>query len=302
MGDKRRGWKWHVGQAIGYAAVRWIMSWIRVFSFQAAPSIGSALGALLYVVLRGRVRTAVSNLIEARVASDPAAARDIARRMFGHLGRFAVEVGLLEKLSRGVSWRKWIRVVGTEHVRAALAEGKGAILSIGHLGNWEFSSLGFCRELQTLHSVYRPLDYPPLDRLVLRIRTSAGMRMIDNTQAIPRIARLLRRNELVALLTDQDARQDGVFVEFFGRPASTLPTPALLAVRLGTAIVPTNVYREGLRHVIEFDPPIFARQYRDAPDAVRSITQEVQRRLEGFIRKRPEQWFWLHRRWKTRPT
>jgi KDO2-lipid IV(A) lauroyltransferase len=183
-------------------------------------------------------------------------------------------------------------------MREAMARGKGTIVSIGHLGNWELAGAIFCEKFHTLHSVYRPLDYAPLDRLVLRIRRSTGMEMIPNEQALARIARILKKNGTVALLTDQDARQDGIFVQFFGRPASTLPTPAILALRFGTPIIPVNIYRSGSTHVARFDPPIYPEAYSDAA----AITQEIQKRLENFVREHPAQWFWLHRRWKTQPT
>jgi KDO2-lipid IV(A) lauroyltransferase len=183
----------------------------------------------------------------------------------------------------------------------ALSRGRGVILSIGHLGNWELAGMYLCDRFQTLNSVYRPLDYPPLDRLVLRIRNAAGMTMVPRDRALPHVIRVLKRKGVAALLTDQDAKGDGVFVDFFGRPASTLPTPAALSTRFGTPIVPVNIYREGARLRIEFDPPIWPEAYAAEADPQRAITQEVVKRLEGFIRLHPEQWFWLHRRWKTQP-
>lgn len=298
---KRRSILWHVGQGIGYVALRWAMVWIQIMGWRRAQEFGRWLGCALHAVLGRRRRLAAANMRAAKIVGDEAQARWLTRRMFQHLGMFAAEFGLLELTRRRRQTRARVTLECQERMREALARGKGAMLSIGHLGNWELAGQGFCEEIQALHSVYRPLDYPPIDRLVLRIRRACGMEMISNDQAIPRIARVFKRNGVVALLTDQDARSEGIFVEFFGRPASTLPTPARLSLRFGAPIVPVNVFRIGSRHVARFDPPIYPEAFEKAADPVQAMTQEIQRRLEAFVREHPAQWFWLHRRWKTQP-
>lgn len=299
---KRRSALWHVGQGIGYVTVRWLMAWMQIAGWRAAREFGRYLGILLYYVLGRRRATAMENLTAAKIATSPVHADWLTRAMFQNLGMMAAEVALIPILSRRRDVSREIALVHPEYMHDALRLGKGAIVSIGHLGNWETGSIGFCREIHKLHSVYRPLDYKPLDRLILRIRTSAGMGMIPNEEAIPRIVRILKGGGTVALLTDQDARSDGVFINFFGRLASTLPTPAVLSLRFGTPIVPVNVYRTTTQIVVRFDPMIRPEAFSGDPDPRKAITQEVARRGEKFIREHPAQWFWLHRRWKTRPT
>lgn len=295
---KRRTLLWHAGQGAGYVAVRWTMAWMQIFGWQPSRAVGRVLGLALYYLLGRRRKTTLDNMTAAKIVSTPAQAERLARDMFQNLGMMAAEVALIPSIARRRQWSRFIEFQHKERILEALARGKGVIASIGHLGNWETASLGFTHEIQILHSVYRPLDYAPLDRLVLRIRTSAGMGMIDNDQAIPRIMRILKRGGVVALLTDQDARSDGIFVQFFGRPASTLPTPAVLSQRLGSPIVPVNIFRTSTKIVVRFDPPLCPESFPDAA----SMTQEGALRLERFIREHPAQWFWLHRRWKTQPS
>ena len=157
------------------------------------------------------------------------------------------------------------------------------------------------RSVPAAHSIYRPLNYEPLDRLMLRIRRASGMNMIARETAPSQIVRVLRGGGVVAILTDQDARKDGIFVDFFGRPTSTLPTPAVLSFRFGAPIVPVNIYRERGRHVIIFDTPIWPDDFAAEENPSRAVTQRLAARLESFVREHPDQWFWLHLRWKTKP-
>jgi KDO2-lipid IV(A) lauroyltransferase len=290
--------RWHLAQALAYVAARWTMAWLEIAGWEMGQRVGRALGLVLGRLLPGRRRTARANLQSAGLESD-----STVERMFEHLGRFAAEFALTDLIRRRRLIRRIFDVQRPEFVREALSRGRGAVLSIGHLGNWELAAMAFCDYFGlTLHSVYRPLDYPPFDRLVLRLRRRTGMEPISNDQALPGIVRALKRNGVVAMLTDQDARSDGIFVDFFGRPASTLPTPAVLSLRLGTPIVPVELFRDGRRHVARFDSPIYPEAFSGRPDPRAEITQELARRLEEFIRRHPAQWFWLHRRWKTRPT
>jgi KDO2-lipid IV(A) lauroyltransferase len=299
---KQRSPLWHVGQGAGYVAVRWIMAWMQVLGWAASRQIGRALGMILYYALGRRRRTAMDNMLSAKIVSNAAQAEWLTRAMFQNLGMMAAEVALIPVISRRRSHAPYVRVEHKERVQDALALGKGVIISIGHLGNWETGAIGFCREVIQLHSVYRPLDYPPLDRLIHRLRTAAGMALIANDEAVPRIVRVLKRGGAVALLTDQDARSEGIFIQFFGRPASTLPTPAVLSLRFGTPIVPVHVFRTATQIVVRADPMIRPEAFAQDPDPRKAITQEVARRGEKFIREHPAQWFWLHRRWKTQPT
>jgi KDO2-lipid IV(A) lauroyltransferase len=278
------------------------MAWLHIVGWVQAQRIGRGLGLILYAALPRRRRMAADNMMRASDADSPEHAGRLVFALFQNLGMLAAEVGMIEVVKRRGLFRTLIDVEHSERITEALARGRGVILSIGHLGNWETASLAFCEQFQSLASVYRPLDYPPLDRLLLRIRTAAGMTMVAKSEAIPRLVRILKNKGCVALLTDQDARADGIFVSFFGRLASTLSTPAALALRYGTPIVPAYVARIGSRLKLHYDAPLWPESFAGDPDARRAITQELATRQEGFIRAYPDQWFWLHRRWKTQPS
>jgi KDO2-lipid IV(A) lauroyltransferase len=149
----------------------------------------------------------------------------------------------------------------------------------------------------------RPLDSPLLDRLTRRLRESAGGEVIAKREAFRAVSDALRRGRVVAVLLDQNAsRAEGVFVPFFGRAASTSRGLALLSLRTGTPIVPAFMYRQpDGRHRMVFESPIPAPSVESLAAAVEEITAICTTRIENAVRERPEQWLWLHRRWRTRP-
>jgi KDO2-lipid IV(A) lauroyltransferase len=155
----------------------------------------------------------------------------------------------------------------------------------------------------TMHSVYRSIKNPLIDRLIRRRRAAFGQIMVEREGAFPTLLRILRRKGYIGLVVDQYAKLEGIWVPFFGRLASTTPGPALLALRAGAPIVIGFARRlPGLyRFEIFFDEPIWAAPSGDRDADVERITLEISRRIEGYVRQAPEQWLWLHRRWRRPP-
>jgi len=147
--------------------------------------------------------------------------------------------------------------------------------------------------------VMRPLDDPVVNWLIDRFRRRSGVELIAKRQALPAMRDALRQGRMVGVLLDQNAsRTEGVFVPFFGIPASTSKALAVLSLRTGAPVVPIYIRRgEGGRHRVWADPPIPAPETGDVAD----YTAAFNRSIEAAIRRAPEQWFWLHRRWKTEP-
>jgi len=159
--------------------------------------------------------------------------------------------------------------------------------------------LAVCAAGHPLHSLARPIENPWIDGYLTRFRTQTGQQIISKYRALGEMIRVLQKNEILIIQVDQDARSHGVYVDFFGRPASTHRSPALLSLKYGTPIVVANIYREGGLHHCVLSDPILPEAYRTQPDPVRALTQAFTAKFEEFVRSRPDQWFWVHDRWKT---
>lgn len=195
--------------------------------------------------------------------------------------------------------REFIRYEGLENYLQAKTRGRGVLVATAHLGNWEFSAFAHALLTEPMAVVARPMDNPLLDDVVTRYRTMSGNRVIGRGQNFLRpLMETLRDNGAVGILADQNVTADrGVFVEFFGRKACVDAGLVRLARRTGAAVVPGYALwseSEG-RYVLHFEPEI------EMSGDEQEDTQAVQARLEAAIRRAPEQWLWVHRRWKTRP-
>jgi len=193
---------------------------------------------------------------------------------------------------------------GLENFLAAERRGKGVLFLTAHMGGWEIGSLAHSIYGHPLHAVMRPLDNPYLDRLTRFLRTCHGNWVIDKNEFARGVLGALRRGETVGVLMDTNMTQsEGIFVDFFGRPACTTTSIARLALRTGAEIVPAFTVwdaKAGKYH-IHFEPSVEPTQTGDLEVDVAATTAECNRVLERMIRRYPDQWLWVHRRWKTRP-
>jgi Kdo2-lipid IVA lauroyltransferase/acyltransferase len=217
--------------------------------------------------------------------------------VFRSVARLLVAFARFPKIGReNVS--EWIRYEGFEHFKEALRRGKGVLFATAHLGNWEFSAFAHALMAAPMHVVVRPLDNPRIDALVSGYRTASGNHVIQKKDFARGILKALSANEAVGILIDQNTGlEEGVFVDFFGIPASANPGIARLAAHSGAAVIPgfalwSEVER---RYVLRFYPPV---EITGDPAA---DTQRLQSSIEAVIREHPDQWLWIHRRWKTRP-
>jgi Kdo2-lipid IVA lauroyltransferase/acyltransferase len=234
-------------------------------------------------------------------ALSPAARATLARQCFEHLGITAVECCRLffgptaPLLSR-------VHARGTEYIGQALAHGRGIFFVTGHFGNWEL--------LAALHSlagfglsvVVRPLDNPYLDAMIAHARERSGLRAIPKRDAVQGVRAALARGECIGILLDQDAGREGVFVPFMGHPASTTRALAVLAIKTRAPVVPAFIHRlpDG-SHDIVLDPEIPLANTGDLDHDIEVNTARFTEAIERHVREHPEQWFWVHRRWKSRP-
>ena len=193
---------------------------------------------------------------------------------------------------------QWIHYEGLENFEGGLARGRGVLVATAHLGNWELSAFAHAWMTGPMNIVVRPLDNPRIDEIVERYRGLSGNRIISKREAAREILRALKANEAVGILIDQNTTLDqGVFIDFFGVKACAGTAFAKLAHHSGAAVVPGfALWSETERkYVLRFYPAI------EMTGDAAADTQRIHANLEAVIREYPDQWLWIHRRWKTRP-
>jgi Kdo2-lipid IVA lauroyltransferase/acyltransferase len=278
------------------------VAWAALKSLERAPLAAAHHLARAYVGLvsralprLGRVASRNLSLALPEVPAEQRAA--ITGDMFRSIARVLVALAKFPSIGRE-NLDEWIRLEGREHVESARRAGRGILFATAHLGNWELSAYAYGLVVGPMNVVVRPLDNPLLDRLVERRRALSGNRILSKRDPARPIMKALAANEAVGVLIDQNTSPDsGVFVDFFGIPAAAPAGFVRLAARSGAAVIPGFALwqPEERRYVLRFYPPVPM-----SGDTVRD-TQAVQSVLEAVIRAHPDQWLWIHRRWKTRP-
>jgi len=191
---------------------------------------------------------------------------------------------------------------GKAHIDRALAQGRGAIILTGHFGNWELLAASLVAQVAPLSPIARRVRSKRLDLLVRACRQKAGYLSIDRDSATRDALRCLRRNELLGLLADVDTNVDGVFVDFFGRPAHTPYSPVAIALKTGATILPTFIVRQpDDSHCVIVEPPLVLKKTGNREQDFLVNTQNFTEIIESYVRRYPEQWIWMHERWKTQP-
>lgn len=193
------------------------------------------------------------------------------------------------------------RVSGQEHLAAAVRAGHGVVCVTGHVGNWELLGACVVQMGYPLTVLARKLYYPKLDRWVNALRNHMGMEVLDRNSPPRELLSRLRRGGLIGILIDQDTRTRGVFVEFFGRPAHTPVGPAVLALRTGSAVVPVFMKRMPDHTYRITIPASHVPANGRARTTAHELTAWATKHMEQAIRENPEQWVWIHERWRTQP-
>jgi KDO2-lipid IV(A) lauroyltransferase len=263
--------------------------------------LGTAVGSLCFATMRRYRRVARANLQRAFGATrSPDDIERLARRSVQHLGRTLIEFLQVPYWGPAEIERR-VELIGTEHLDAALAKGHGVIGVTAHYGNWELLGGRLARAGYPLNVIVRDADDPATNALVGRIRRGCGYRVISRQNGLRKALACLRRGEILAIFLDQNSMEGDAFVEFFGYPAATATGPAVLARRTGAVLLPAFDRRQpDGRHVTALLPPV-GWDGLDDHTAIHGMTARLTKVIEEQIRVDPEQWLWIHDRWKRRP-
>ena len=283
------------------AAVRLVHALLLVAPLRLRLALGHGVGRLAYALDRRHRSVALRNLERALPELDTATREAIARGAFAHLGRLLFEIVTQKRDAHRAMART--KVEGWGHLQEAARNPGGYFLVSGHFGNWEWvahlqAAMGY-----PLWMVARPLDNPYLERFFASLRESTGNRVVHKRDATREMLRGLKEGRGIAFIIDQNMGEPGhLFVEFFGRMAATTPALGSLAARRRVPVLPVFAYPEpdgGYRVV--YGPPVPVPQTGGREADALAVTSEATRRLESAVRACPAAWFWMHRRWRTRP-
>lgn len=261
-------------------------------------------GKLIYHVLPLRRRVVMENL--RRVYGDTLTDRriaEIAQAFYGHLVKFLGEFVRLAFMSDAKK-AQYVRIEGIEHLAAAREQGKGVLLLAGHFGNWEVSTVAGMSQFKQyhghLHFIRRPLKPQWFNDLVMRRFRKAGFGTLEKTGSLDEILALLEDNRIIVSIFDQfTVRKYGIQSEFFGHPAHTFKSLAVLAQFTGAPVIPSSSWREpDGTHVLLFEPPVEVLTEGRTKDILSKNTKRFNETLERIILRHPEQWIWMHKRWK----
>lgn len=284
-----------------YLLLLLLLKVVHLLPRQVAFFLGRQLGSLIYYLQPNRRKKARENLRRAFPEKTEEECRHLLRKNFCQLGISAVEMLRLDLYGNAETAEKYFSLPGIEHIDAALALGKGCFFLTGHVGFWEAGSI-----LLPLHNIatdviYKRMKNPYIDQYILNLRESTGARGIEKRNAARKILRSLSENRGVAVLIDQRISPlEGIIVNFFNRPAITTPIIAQMAIKQGTPIIATFSTRlPDNRYEITFAPMItFPQEVNPSAETVLAATQLLTDKIEEAVRKTPEQWFWVHDRWR----
>ena len=267
-----------------------------------AIRLGNVLGKLWYFADKRHRNIALTNLNYAYGhEKSPAEIEKLARQVFQNLAQIPLEI--CWSLRLGVNdFLPYCDVKGYANLQAALEKGKGVLFFSAHIGNWELLSFSFGRFGFPVSGIYRPLKSEPINMLIYNYRTRFGAKLIPKKHSMRRVLKCLKNNECVGMLMDQDPGSSaGVFADFFGIPVSTNKGLAQLALKTGASVIPAYVIRDGLKYHIEFGKEIPLIKTKEGEKDIVANTQQYNKAIEDVVRRYPEQWFWVHRRWKRSP-
>lgn len=284
-------------------AVRSLLGAIGAMPLATSMRFGKSVGVFLAKRFPKLQKTAKRNLEIAYPEMPETEREKIIHGTFESLGRHLGFVSHFRKFKHE-DIRNLVEVVGREHFDAAYAKGKGVLFFTGHFGSWEVFNLLAPAFGYGMNILVRRIDNPLIENFVDSFRTKFGSVTLDKTKSARQMFRVLENGELLGILADLNAQErEGVFVDFFGVPASTTTSIARLALKTGAAVLPAFAVweEEKKKYIVYLEPEIEFKKSADDEETVKILTQKITNTVEKYVRKYPEQWLWIHKRWNTRP-
>ena len=290
-------------ERLEYAAVWLLLKLVGTIPRPLARFAGARTAAFLFWMRAPLRRAAAENLKLAFPEWTGKQRRAAIRGMVKQLGWMAAEFAHFPKLTRN-NIDRVVLLEGFENFAGAKARGKGVLFLTGHMSAWELAPFAQALFGNPLHFLVRPVDNPRVDALITKYRCLSGNRPIDKNQSARVVLKVLRENGTVGILADQNTQlTEGVFVDFFGVPACTTAGLARFALHTGASVVPVFLHWDhaNRKYRLCFYPEVELLRTGDDTADVRENTQRFTRTIENYVRRYPDQWLWVHRRWKTRP-
>ena len=290
-------------QRLEYAAAWPFIKILGILPRPLARAMGIGLAWVVYLLHVRLRQVGMRNLAMVFPEKSEAERARILRGEFASLGRQLAEVCHFPKYTME-NVEQVIVYDGLENYQQAYARGKGVLFLTAHFGGWELSAFAHSMHGHRMHVVMRPLDNEYLDRLIREYRTMHGNKTVDKDDFVRGLLSAMRAGEVVGMLMDTNMTPpQGIFVDFFGIPACTASGLARIALRTDAAVVPTfTIWDAELgKYWLRFDPAVELVRTGDLEADIQANTQKFTSIIEDYVRKYPEQWLWVHRRWKTRP-
>jgi len=288
--------KW-LRRLVAYGIIRSLIKIGEVLPATLGKRLFKSLGKISYYLFAKSRQIAIANLrfaLGSQVSDREI--RSIAKTTFANLGAFAYDV--VQARRKGCAYlKKMVVVKGKHNLDNALARGKGVIALTGHVGNWELLAAYLSMTGYPLNVLATSLRDSRLNSLLVKMRKDVGLRVLDRSRGLIQAFRCLKRGEILGVLIDQDTSVESVIVDFLGRPAKTPVGPVKLAMRTGAAIVPLAMLMTDNGHYeIEVKQPL---EIVGSEESLERDVETCSKAIEEFIKHKPTQWVWIHKRWKS---
>ncbi|MBL7155753.1 MAG: lysophospholipid acyltransferase family protein [Candidatus Omnitrophica bacterium] len=257
-------------------------------------------GKVIYLLLKEPREIAFENLKSSFPEKTDAEIARIVKGVFLNLCKNAIELLNAYKINKG-NIDKWVRPEGVDIIEKAFSQKNGIIVLASHFGNWDLMAMWFALKGYGANAIAKRIYFERYENLMNKMRSAKGIKIIYREESPKKILAALKRNEPLGILADQDVDSvDGVFVDFFGKPAFTPKSPVAIALASKAPLIPCFLIREKSGHRLVFEKPIEIVDKGNKEETIRFNTQEWSRVVESYIRKYPSQWVWMHKRWKTK--
>ncbi|HYA86792.1 MAG TPA: lysophospholipid acyltransferase family protein [Nitrospirota bacterium] len=281
-------------------AITWLIKlFSRIVPYRIGVQAGGVLGFITYYLLSKERKKTIAHLTQAYNERSHAWIRRTARRCFVHLGKSLLEVVLITP-SRLLNT---VDVHGEENLHSALSRGKGVVWVTGHIGNWELMAYKIAQKYP-VSVIAAPIKPVQVNDMIIGLRAAMGVKTIVRTRpgATKELIRSFRENRILGILIDQDTDVESAFVDFMGKPAWTPTAAASMAIKFGAAVLFGHIKRgPDDRHTVMIEGPLHLINTGDTEKDIIANTAMLSKKIEDYINKDPEQWVWMHRRWRRQP-